>query len=292
MPREAEPSVNERSFVIQALQENLRLDGRGFDEVRALELSFGDEFGTADVALGKTRVVARVSAEVTKPFPDRPFDGIFTITTELSPMASPAFEVGRQTEQEVILSRILEKAIRRSQALDTESLCIIAGQKCWNVRADVHVIDYDGGLTDASCIAVVAALQHFRRPDVSIEGERVTIFSLAERVPVPLSLLHCPICVTFSFFHGVEAVLIDATLQEEQIREGELIITLNRHGELCQIAKLGGVPVDALTLLNCANVALVKAQEISRFISRKLDENSKAKDMGGLLAELSAENAR
>ena len=42
-----------------------------------------------------SRVIARVSAEVTKPFPDRQFDGIFTITTELSPLASPAFEVGR-----------------------------------------------------------------------------------------------------------------------------------------------------------------------------------------------------
>ena len=41
------------------------------------------------------RVLARISAEVTQPFPDRKFDGIFTITTELSPMASPAFEVGR-----------------------------------------------------------------------------------------------------------------------------------------------------------------------------------------------------
>jgi exosome complex component RRP45 len=41
------------------------------------------------------RVISRVSAEVTKPFPDRLCDGIFTITTELSPIASPAFEVGR-----------------------------------------------------------------------------------------------------------------------------------------------------------------------------------------------------
>jgi exosome complex RNA-binding protein Rrp42 (RNase PH superfamily) len=41
------------------------------------------------------RVNTRISAEVTKPFDDRKFDGVFTITTELSPLASPAFEVGR-----------------------------------------------------------------------------------------------------------------------------------------------------------------------------------------------------
>lgn len=41
------------------------------------------------------RALARVAASVTAPYPDRKFDGIFTITTELSPLASPAFEAGR-----------------------------------------------------------------------------------------------------------------------------------------------------------------------------------------------------
>ncbi len=55
MPREAEPSLNERQFVTQALQENLRLDGREFDQYRAAELTFGDQHGVADVTLGRTR---------------------------------------------------------------------------------------------------------------------------------------------------------------------------------------------------------------------------------------------
>lgn len=55
MPREAEPSLNEKTFVSQALQENVRLDNRAFDEYRPIELSFGDEYGTAEVRLGKTR---------------------------------------------------------------------------------------------------------------------------------------------------------------------------------------------------------------------------------------------
>jgi len=112
MPREADLSLNEREFIQQALRENTRLDGRAFDAFRQVELSFGDEYGVADVRLGKTRsvfdellpeslthhmyrVVARVSAEVIAPYPDRKFDGVFTISTEFSPMASPAFEVGR-----------------------------------------------------------------------------------------------------------------------------------------------------------------------------------------------------
>ncbi len=55
MPREIDPSLNERAFVLQALQQNIRLDERAFDAFRDIELSFGEEYGIADVRLGKTR---------------------------------------------------------------------------------------------------------------------------------------------------------------------------------------------------------------------------------------------
>ena len=57
MPREAEPSINQRTFLLQALQENIRLDGRALDAYRPLDISFGDDYGLADVQLGKTRFV-------------------------------------------------------------------------------------------------------------------------------------------------------------------------------------------------------------------------------------------
>jgi hypothetical protein len=57
MPREAEPSLNEKQFFAKALQENIRLDGRAFDQYRALELEFGPELGVSDVRLGKTRYI-------------------------------------------------------------------------------------------------------------------------------------------------------------------------------------------------------------------------------------------
>ena len=115
MPRESAPSLNESTFLLGALREKVRLDGRALEAYRGIELRFGDVPGLADLRLGRTRfdgpltesnwentkaelrcsVVARISAEVTRPYADRPFNGVFTIATELSPMASPAFEVGR-----------------------------------------------------------------------------------------------------------------------------------------------------------------------------------------------------
>lgn len=55
MPREAEPSLSERTFVSKALEEGLRLDNRKLDQSRPVVLTLGDEFGVATVEFGKTK---------------------------------------------------------------------------------------------------------------------------------------------------------------------------------------------------------------------------------------------
>lgn len=161
----------------------------------------------------------------------------------------------------------------------------------------MHILSHDGNLIDASCVGIMAALQHFRKPDVSVEGETVTVYTAAEREPVPLSLLHVPLCITFSFYAGVSQeqevmTLIDAILVEEQIRAASVTISMNRHGEICQIAKLGGTPIEAIQLVGLTKIALVKVDEMSRYIQRMLDEDAKSRNKDGRLAELSAENDR
>lgn len=238
--------------------------------------------------------MVKISAEVTVPFPDRQFDGIFQISAELSPMASPHFEPNRPTETEILLSRLLEKTIRRSGALDTESLCLVAGSKVWSVRANVHVLSHDGNLVDAACLATVAALRHFRRPDTTVESGELTIFPPAEREPVPLAWLHSPYCVTFGFFgDDGEIVLLDPDWREEHLRVGSCTFGLNKHGEVCQVSKLGGEPVEATTVLKCAALAGQKVKDLSELVDAKLAEDSRRRDKGGLISELlSAENER
>jgi exosome complex component RRP45 len=55
MPREADPSINEKAFVLQALAEGVRIDSRSLDAYRDIKIQFGREFGVADVQLGLTR---------------------------------------------------------------------------------------------------------------------------------------------------------------------------------------------------------------------------------------------
>lgn len=41
----------------------------------------------------------------------------------------------------------------------------------------MHLLNHDGNITDAASIAGIVALCHFRRPDVSVQGEEVTVVS-------------------------------------------------------------------------------------------------------------------
>lgn len=56
-------------------------------------------------------------------------------------------------------------------------VCVLACPKVWQIRVDVHMLNHDGNLMDAASIAAITALCHFRRPDVGIQGDEVTVVS-------------------------------------------------------------------------------------------------------------------
>ncbi|GMM37588.1 exosome non-catalytic core subunit [Saccharomycopsis crataegensis] len=282
-------SLNEQEFLTDSLKQGIRSDGRSLDQFRDVEITLGDQPGYVDVRLGKTRVAVRVSGSITKPYEDRPFEGIFTISTEIGPIAGAFFENGRPSDEEVLVSRLIEKAIKRSGALDVEGLCIVAGDKCWNIRADIHFMDFDGGFIDASCIGVITALQHFSRPEVTVSGEQVVVYSTDEREPVKLSILHVPICVTFALFNPKEKeenikggadgneeagefAIVDATMKEEGLSNGTLTITMNKNKEICQISKSGGLPAEGLMVMDCANKAYGIVEKLTDQIKEVLKQ--------------------
>lgn len=73
------------------------------------------------------------------------------------------------------IGRIVERGLKQSQCIDTEALCIIAGEKVWSVRIDIHVLDDYGNLIDACAMAAAAALHHFKRPDIQISDGNVKV---------------------------------------------------------------------------------------------------------------------
>lgn len=183
--REYPLSNLERAFILDALSENKRLDGRTLSERRPLSLHFGAEEGTALVTLGGcsgstsevTLVYAVVSAFITEPALSRPNEGVLNIHVNFAPTAAPRFTEGAGAGEETVeVSRLLERCIKESRCLDLESLCVVAEEKVWCVRCDVGVLSAaGGGVAEAASVAALAALAHFKRPEVTLQGDQVTV---------------------------------------------------------------------------------------------------------------------
>nr|XP_042716020.1 exosome complex component RRP45 [Chrysemys picta bellii] len=196
-------------------------------------------------------------------------------------MAAPAFEPGRQSELLVKLNRLLERCLRNSKCIDTESLCVVAGVKVWQIRVDLHLLNHDGNIIDAASIAAIVALCHFHRPDVSVQGEEVTLYTPEERDPVPLSIHHMPICVSFAFFQQGTYLLVDPSEREERVMDGLLVIAMNKHREICTIQSSGGIMLLKDQVLRCSKITGVKVAEITELIQKALENDRKVRKEGG-----------
>lgn len=279
--RETPLSNCEKTFLLRAIEEKKRLDGRQTYDYRNIKITFGTDYGCCTVSLGKTRVLAQVACELVPPKDSRPTEGIMFFNLELSPMASPAFQPNRQSELLVTLNRQLERCLRNSKCIDTESLCVVSGEKVWQIRVDVHVLNHDGNLMDAASIAAISALCHFRRPDVAIQGRDITIFSPEERDPVPLSIYHMPICVSFAFFQEGTYLLVDPCEKEELVMDGLLVIAMNKHREICSVQSSGGIMLLKDQVLRCIKIASVKVSEITELINKALENDKRVRKEGG-----------
>ncbi|KAJ2918869.1 hypothetical protein MD484_g1538, partial [Candolleomyces efflorescens] len=271
--RPPSPSIPEKEFLNTALKQNLRLDGRSPLEMRKPTLVFGPELGWVECSLGKTRVLANVEAKMVKPTPERPFEGIITIHSEISPMASSEYEPGRPSDEEVTITRMLDKVIKRSDALDKESLCILAGQRVWHIRLTLHFLADAGNMLDCACLAGIVALRHFRRPEVEVIGDdEVIVHSPLERAPMPLAIHHSPFCFTFAFFSDPETPpILDPSQLEQRLSAGTMSIALNAQKEICVLQKLGGVPQQTDEILRLVKVAVERAKELSNEVDVRLE---------------------
>ncbi|KAM5551288.1 hypothetical protein ABKV19_026217 [Rosa sericea] len=90
---------------------------------------------------------------------------------EFSRMADPSFEPGSPGESVIKLGCVIDRGLRESRVVDTESLCILSGKLVWAIRVDLHILDNGGNLIDAANIVALAGLLTFRRPKCSLGGE-------------------------------------------------------------------------------------------------------------------------
>ncbi len=222
--------------IAQLMSKGKRLDGRELNGYREIKVEMGvieKAEGSARVHLGKTEVLAGVKIDVGNPFPDTPNEGVLTVNAEFVPLASPSFEPGPPDENSIELARVVDRGIRESKAIDVGNLCLIPGEKVLVVFIDIYVLNHDGNLIDASAIAALGALLNTKMPKYEVEEGVVKV----KPGYIPLPMNNYPVAITFAKINGKLAV--DPWLEEEQVMDSRLTLTIEKEGKICAIQKGG-----------------------------------------------------
>ena len=172
-----------RNHILYLLDRGMRLDGRKNEEYRNnITVEYGVAKlaeGSARVVIGKTEVIAGIKMEVMTPFSDTPNEGIIMVGEELLPLSNPAFESGPPSVEAIELSRVVDRGIRESHAIELGKLCITAGEKVWCCSIDICPINDAGNLFDASCLAAIAALKDTKFPEY--DGKKIDYKKLTNK---------------------------------------------------------------------------------------------------------------
>ena len=249
--------------IAQLISHGKRLDGRGLTDYREVQLEVGvieRAEGSARVRLGKTEVMVGTKIEVGEPFSDVPNEGVLTVNAELVPLASPTFEPGPPNENAIELARVVDRGIRQSKAIALEKLCVVPGKKVFIVFVDVYVLNHDGNLIDASAIGALAALLNTKMFNYEVKEGEIKVKPGYTQLPMG----NYPIAVTFAKIN--DTLLVDPWLEEEEIMDARLTITLDKDGKICAVQKgcCGYFTIEQI--LEAAKIAREKTEELRKLV--------------------------
>ncbi|OGI11632.1 RNA-binding protein [Candidatus Micrarchaeota archaeon RBG_16_36_9] len=249
------------SYVRKLVEEEMRVDERKFDEFRTIKIeknAVKTAEGSARVMVGNTHVLVGVKMSVGEPFPDTQNEGVLVVNAELVPVASPNFESGPPNENAIELARVVDRGIRESHCIDLESLCIQQGKEVWIVNVDIHVLDHDGNLIDASAIGAISALLTTKVP--KYENGKVNVSEYERDLPVR----DVPVAVTVVKIGN--KLLIDPTVEEEEALDARMTLSTNEKEQICAGQKGGDGYFTTEELVKAADLSILKGKEIRNLI--------------------------
>lgn len=252
--------------IAQLIAGGKRLDGRSPYEYREIKLESGlieRAEGSARVRLGKSEVLVGVKIEAGEPFPDTPNEGVLTVNAELVPLASPTFEPGPPDENSIELARVVDRGIRESKAIALEDLVVEPGKKVFVVFVDVYVLNHDGNLIDASALAALAALVNTKMFNYEVKEGEVKIKPGYK----PLPIRNYPVAVTFAKFD--DKLVVDPGLDEEQVMDARLTMTVEKDDKTCAVQKGGDGYFTAQQILEASKTAREKTVELRKLVVKE-----------------------
>jgi exosome complex component RRP42 len=253
-----------KDFIYNLAKKGKRIDDRqNPDGFRNFEIEYGiskNAEGSARVRLGKTEVLVGVKLDVDKPYPDDPDKGTIIVNAEFCALASPDFESGPPSEESIELSRIVDRGIRESQAVDFKKLCIVEGEKAWIVFIDIYVMNHDGNLIDAAALGTIAALSQVKFPKLKEDNS----VDYKESSGKKLELEKIPVTCTFGKVNDI--FLVDPCVKEEAIMDARLTITTTEPDHVNAMQKGGPAGITQKEL----EENIERAIKLSKDIRKKL----------------------
>ncbi|RLE54919.1 MAG: RNA-binding protein [Candidatus Methanomethylicota archaeon] len=266
-------SIN-REHVLKLLSKGMRIDGRDLLNYRPISINFevaGKADGSASVRFGDTYVMVGVKAEIGKPFPDTPGEGVLLVNAEFVPLASPDFEPGPPNEDAIELARVVDRGLRKGEVVDLKELCIVPGEKVWMLWVDIYILDHNGNLMDAAALASLAALMNTKLPEVKVEGEEIIKTGKFK----PLNIKDYPIAVTLGKIGG--SFIVDPLLDEEQLMDCRLTVITTKSGNICALQKSFSGTFSQGDVLKALNIAVEKGKELRDLLFSSFEKFSSSK---------------
>jgi exosome complex component RRP42 len=261
--------INKRTIRKMA-EDAERLDGRDMGEYRDIELETdyipSTAQGSAKVSIGDTQVIVGLSMEVEEPYPDQPGKGSIAVNAELAPMADREFESGPPGEKGTELARVVDRGIRESEAVDFEELCIEEGEDVYVIFIDIHVLNNDGNLIDASALGALAALKTGYLPDYDEESGELDHDSEGESIPMSKE----PVTATGRTIG--DEILWDTTSQEEEAQSARLSISTTEEDKIVAMQKGGREALSQDKIREIMDQSEEKIQEIREKLKQETGE--------------------
>lgn len=251
--------------IFDLINHKTRIDERSFDEYRNISIKtdyISKAEGSAMVSIGSTTVIAGVKASVASPFSNSPDEGIIITNAELLAIASRKFEYGPPNKFAIEISRVIDRTIRESPLIDLKQLSIVDNQQCWKLNIDIYLLDFDGNIMDAACLAAVCALLTAKIPSTkTINGEVTIDEENLIKLPIKNKSILC------SIIKINNQLLADPLSIEESLMDASLSIGFREDGSICALQKCGLDTLTVAEVRNSVNIAYNKSKELFEIIN-------------------------
>lgn len=250
--------------ILDLINQERRIDERSFEDYRDITIKtdyISKANGSALVSIGATTVIAGVKTSITTPFANAPDEGVIITNTELLAIANKNFEYGPPNKFAVEISRVVDRCIREAPLVDLKQLSIVEGDTCWKLHVDIYLLDFDGNIMDAACLAAVCALLTTKIPTAtSINGEINIDENIQKKLPIKNKSILCSVCKLFN------QLVIDPVSIEENLMDASISIGFREDGSICAIQKCGLKSFTISEVQNAIDLAFKKSKELFNII--------------------------